>query len=394
MRIAKWLQAALLTLILMVGDGYAQKPPIVISAADLTPEEIAVTVPMIGLEPIPEELLAVNLYAVPADYITQVASQYPEAIRTLIADGVDPKAATPLQWVAAARKISHGLDMKSPKFLKMKTLDGGFAEVNGNFIIGLLGTELIVSEPEIRNSLIGANIVPIVPFDASASRIFYTSYSLLNKLNTASMLDVSKSQLGTLQQLAQVTAKILTNITFGRPIIYSTAERGFQVSEDVRRLFDVYWVEFAISLRPPVSELFAEINYTLQLPAGAFAHELIPLRFDRSVQEIVKRGGQFSVGDPRIVLSVGASLERQVMFERLNPLVAAIGLQEQNFGWSFQEEAITPGTHRLVAILAVPKGLNSITVGMQADARAKRPSSVHAQRASTLVSNIGVRLRP
>jgi len=208
------------------------------------------------------------------------------------------------------------------------------------------------------------------------------SQLLFNKLlSSTAFLRPSEAQqnfvyaaasMSSLPRLKNAAQFIAGRVTFGKPTLHTSAERKLLIPDSITAASDVYWIEFAVSFRDLNTRNIERLAFGVTAPSGTVALELVPLRYDRemSTSQITSSPEiKLRVGEKAVEL--GKIFEQQVVFRTLRPIIVADGLQEHEFSWSLMEEAIQPGAKRFVAILAVPKGSQSLTVLFQATAITK-----------------------
>lgn len=176
------------------------------------------------------------------------------------------------------------------------------------------------------------------------------------------LAEAQLAQLGGLRNTARLK---LGFVSYGRPIVYTAEEKNLSVPSSVSQDFEVYWIEFAISLREINSESFNQIDYIIQIPPDSYALALVPLSYGVEVDTEERTATpSVSVSVAGNSVTVGEFLSQTVAYRTLRPTIIAVGLQENQFYWRIKEEALNMGAIKFVSIIAVPKETESLSAVM------------------------------
>lgn len=257
---------------------------------------------------------------------------------------------------------------------------------DANFIIGLLTTEMIkdhdikiLTNKEIgMKEIIGGDISRDrwVALDPGVSVDFLRSYSDFQKAlylkseKVSPYFTLASKKLSKHKKLSELAKLTLAYVTFGKPLWSTAEEKRLNIPDSILSEYDVYYLEFALSVRSFFSEKPQEVTFTVKFSDGTIALELIPLSFgvERSVEE------KFS--SPKITASVGKAkitvgqiYGQTISFHAIKPTIVANGLQESNISWAMIDDAAGPGSKKFVAIIGVPKGHKKLALEMSAYAK-------------------------
>jgi hypothetical protein len=162
-------------------------------------------------------------------------------------------------------------------------------------------------------------------------------------------------------------------ITFGIPIVYSASEKGLAIPESLRKKYDVYWVDFAVTFRGMNPKGLAEMVVNYALPEGSVAIEIVPLEYgvDESHQESVN-APDVGIDYGGAKITVGEFFKTTVSYKYLRPTVIGYGLGQRTFSWQLEDEAIRSGSHRFAAIIGVPKNTHEVDIAMSGHVRLRQ----------------------
>ena len=162
-------------------------------------------------------------------------------------------------------------------------------------------------------------------------------------------------------------------ITFGFPIVYTSDERKLAVPASIRRSYDVYWIDLAVTYRNVDPSAIAEMAFNVAVPEHSMALKLIPLRFGVEVSRSENAGvPEMGIEYGGAKVSVGEYFSQTVAYRYLKPTIEAYGEGERNFSWKITGEAVSAGSHRFAAILAVPKGSAAIDFAFSGHVRLRK----------------------
>jgi hypothetical protein len=142
-------------------------------------------------------------------------------------------------------------------------------------------------------------------------------------------------------------------------------DRNLNIPPPISRKYDVYWVEFQLTLRNLEDDYVRLVSFHVFLPEDSTALDLIPWRF--GVEATVTE----TTGSPPITIkdvTVGEFCKKTVAYTMLRPTIVATGLREHRFSWVLTEEAASTGSHLFVGLLGVPKSQCRISAGLAVDA--------------------------
>lgn len=219
----------------------------------------------------------------------------------------------------------------------------------------------------------GSGPVQVLTFDPKIAAAYLRVKERLSGVQAASpdtsreVFGLVNAQYGSIPTLRKAVELPLAQISFGRPLVETSAEKNLNVPQSIAEEFEVYWVEFPMSIRDLPDNTCDSIRFVIDLPANAIAFELLPLRLgtERKVEE--KRSapaGKLSIG-PNAV-EIGQVWGQTVTFTSVKPTIVANGLGESSIEWLLTNEAVELGAKRFASIIGVPKTMRSIEVAMAA----------------------------
>jgi hypothetical protein len=154
---------------------------------------------------------------------------------------------------------------------------------------------------------------------------------------------------------------------FGKPLVFTAAEKSLKVEPSLLRTYDIYWIQLAIS---PTEELIQNINelrydITIDNP-NVLAMNIVPERVGTEINNTDKAAvPTVKVGD----VEVGEMFSRTVEYRYIRPTILGYGLQTSSFGWIFTGESLDASAKRMFAVIGVPKGTKEITATFQLAAK-------------------------
>jgi hypothetical protein len=226
--------------------------------------------------------------------------------------------------------------------------------------------------------MVGGQEVEWLEVDNKNFEAFKCSYDLLSSAALSSSSQAQKrfkyatASMASLPFLAAATEFNAGKVTFGKPIVYTAAEKKLVLPESIISANDVYWIEFAVSFRDIDIQKIEKLTFGVTATTGVIALELIPLRFDKEVsttRTVSSPEIKIRVGDKAVEL--GKVFEQTVIYKSLRYTIVAEGLQESEFLWTLTEDAVQPGAIRFIGIIQAPKGKEILALQFQASAKTK-----------------------
>jgi hypothetical protein len=168
---------------------------------------------------------------------------------------------------------------------------------------------------------------------------------------------------------------------FGKPLVFTAAEKSLKVEPSLLRTYDIYWIQLAIS---PTEELIQNINelrydITIDNP-NVLAMTIVPERVETEIKTTDKAAAPtVKVGD----VELGEMFSRTVEYQYIRPTILGYGLQTSSFGWIFTGESLDASAKRMFAVIGVPKGTKEITATFQLAAKVVKFMRLASDWAST-----------
>jgi hypothetical protein len=233
-----------------------------------------------------------------------------------------------------------------------------------------------------RATTINSHTKKIVTINKKASSRMVDSYSQLEHAPSLSPFKAMKglnnvnASLASAPALSALTEAVRFRggqVTFGNPLVFTAREKKLVLPESISSKYDVYWIEFAVSFRDLDVKKMEKLIFGVSMPPGRMALELIPLRFDKETKvKQITSSPEIKVQAPGgEAVELGKFYEQEEAYKVLKPVIVASGLQENEFSWSLEDEAVRLGSRRFIAILEVPKGERALSVILQAGAKTK-----------------------
>lgn len=163
----------------------------------------------------------------------------------------------------------------------------------------------------------------------------------------------------------------LADITFGQPLIYTASEKNLLIPSTILDEFDVYWIEFAITLRGNDLDLINDISLNVALEEGYVALALFPDNYTKSIDSGPIRAINREKL-PGTSVYLGDVFGQSIFYSYIRPKILSFGLKERAFGWKLSGLAIHAGSQKFVAVVAAPKQAEAITIGLSARAHLGR----------------------
>ena len=340
------------------------------------PRPTALEVPLFGYKRFPEEIFTIqksDKYGLPTEVIYASASKIPAIKAAAAASGKSIFDLEAREVVALARSKQHALasDQQSPSSATTLVPWVG-TEVDAEFITDLVSSELVGRTIDIFGGEMTGDEVEMVSIDEEVVRDFWNAYSNLDnfdRYDPFQRLDQFQQVQTTLDKypLLLQAAKInFSPVSFGEIFVFSSLDRSLEIPSPIARKYDVYWVEFPMSLRDLEEDQVTEVSFHVFLSEDSRALDLIPWRVgtDKTVTEETK--------SPSITvkeIAIGEFYKRTVAYTTLRPTIVATGLREHKFSWVLTGEAVSTGSYLFVGVVGVPKGSCSVTAGLGVNAK-------------------------
>lgn len=243
--------------------------------------------------------------------------------------------------------------------------------VDAAFAGAIINSELVGQEVKIIDVDVDGKKYKHIRVDPKVVSDIAKSYDLLSRIGNVDpeirdkLFNEASKEVGGYEYFESISRIFSAPISYGEPTIYEHEEKGLRLPKNIERRFDVYWVEFAVTIREINPSSFEEIAFYVALPKGARALELIPLVFGAEMAEETRLSSPeitLAAGDRSV--SIGTFFERSVAFKTLKPTIIAGGLQENLISWTMRGEAIDVGAKRFIAIVGVPTEATNLDVEM------------------------------
>ena len=361
---------------------YAQ---IVIGDEDISRNEILSTNPLIGYRKLSPELFKCDgerTVGIPVDVFIESAKVTQLVKDRLLKEGIDPSKATLNDWYMATRPTNS---TTSQEHISKPTTINLYSAAYDNMIVdpmlvsSLPKTEIFKSDEVLTYTThVGGKEVECIKADPTAFASFADSYCALAEAegmeptHAQHSFEYASDIMASYPLLREAAEFEAGQVSFGKPVIFSSNEKKLVIPESITSKGDVYWTTLALSFYDIEINDIEELIFVVTAPPEIFALELIPLRFDKemNVTRIIS-SPEIKVKFGANVVELGKVYEQQVVYKSLKPTIVAYGLQENKFSWSMVDEAIQLGSKRFVALIQVPKGRESLTLELQASAKTK-----------------------
>lgn len=358
---------------------------IVIENSELREEEIFQSSELIGYRNLPTDVFAGTLYSegpvgIPIEFAASTIREY--AANTVGYSGAYTESLFRVsQEINKFQYVEAGFRSWEPSVMSVSLpwVKDGFIShqpVDTAMVAALISENIVNSGIAVFDNELGGVKRQLLVVDFETTKQLMTAYTEISAVMSAEPVLVTSSiqlaesqiaQLGTIQSAAVLK---FGPVSYGIPIVYTADEKDLSVPSSVTSQFDVHWIEFAISLREINASEYEQIEYVVQLPPDSYALALVPLNHGVELEtqdRIAVPSTSVTVGDAGI--SVGEVFSRTVEYKTLKPTITAVGLQESHFYWRMRDEALNSGSVRVVAVVATPRGTDSITTIMSANLR-------------------------
>lgn len=270
-------------------------------------------------------------------------------------------------------------DYTSPKsMVSMIAKNPAYKFWNATLLVNLLATGVIDVENVENFNAEGATLEAFgfTPFYANRVKDIYTRLLLIEEKSVPEVtmhLAALRDDVKQYDPLAKSVLQNVGEITFGRPTVFTEEEKSLDIPDSIRRDFDVYWIDLAVTFREMSSDDVAEMGINFATPEGTVALELIPLVYSNEFA-VGKEVGSPEIGVKLggATVTLGEVYRKTIAYTQLKPTVVAYGLGERRFSWTISEEAIRVGSHRFVAIVGVPKGSEGVEIAMSGHVRLRK----------------------
>jgi len=332
---------------------------------------------LFGYKRFPEELFRVQRgekTGLPAELIYASASKTPAIEAAVEASGKTINELETGEVVELARAKFYEITRNPPLRSKTTTFVPwvGAQEIDAEFITLLLSSELINENIDIFDGDIVGDPVEMISINDDVGRIFWNAYSSLEnfrsydpfeRLQQFETIQASLNEFPVLLQAAKIS---FSPVSFGEIFVYSKNDRDLIIPPPIDRKYDVFWVEFPVSLRDLEAEYVTEVSFHVFLPENARALDLIPWRF--GAETVVTEESKTPAVTFKEV-TIGEFYKKTVAYTTLKPTIVATGLREHKFSWILTGEAISTGSYLFVGVLGVPKGQCAINAGLGVNAK-------------------------
>jgi hypothetical protein len=357
-------------------DHVAADEPILLDPK--APHQVSVEVPLFGYRRFPQQIFTVqkgNQFGLPTELIYSSAAQIPEIKQEAAEAGksiFDMEAYEVVQLVRSQSRWEEEPGRSDATGPKTSVPWVGAPQVDAGFITRLVSSELIDQNFSIFEAELLDRDVEMVSMDLEVARNFWSSYSDLESLkfydpfyraDQFNEIGMALAQYPALLEAAKIN---FSPVSFGETFSYSAQEKGLEIAPSILRKYDVYWVEFAVSLRDLNESDVTEISFHVFLPDDSIALDLIPRRFGHEMQV------SQTTKSPEITVkqvSLGEFYSRTVAYTALKPTIVATGLRENQFSWVLTDDAVATGAYLFVGILGVPTGQDCINTGFGVNAK-------------------------
>jgi len=342
----------------------------------LGPEEVSATMPLVGFRKVPEELFASGSHhdrnGIPVNWFLASTKATPSLKAAIMRGGSNPHNASLGAWYTASRKDSfcRSTATGKPDLIEVPIEDARVAVADSMAISCLAGTELFGSPTVKVYETSQPRGVQWMEANPLAFQTFSTGYAFLHQGKVTQVPDAHNRFNAANQTIAglPLLSKTVTfrqgQVTFGRPKLLIPDEVNIGIPPSLKTERDFYVAQFAVTYSDTAMTDVESASFEVTSDGQASAAELLPLRFDAKTVEASTRRG----ADPRGTV-LGQLYGADIVFESLSPTIVAYGLQETRFWWTMSDDACKPGANRFVALLEVPRGLESIALTLQASVR-------------------------
>jgi hypothetical protein len=226
----------------------------------LAPRQTAFEVPLFGYKRFPEKLFAVQKgdnFGLPIELIYASASKVPAIEEAAAASGRDVFDLEASEIIALARSKKDEFKGDRQTFSGTTTIVpwAGAPEVDAEFVTALVSSELIESSFSVFNGEIIGEDVEMLSINKDVGVAFWRAYSNLRDLKSYDpserpgqfeYIQTTLDQYPALLEAAKIT---FSPVSFGEIFVFLSADRDLNVPPPIDRKYDVYWVEFPLSLR-------------------------------------------------------------------------------------------------------------------------------------------------
>jgi len=342
-----------------------------------TPHKVSTEVPLLGYRRFPQELFTLQKgkeFGFPTELIYTSAAQIPEIEKEAAQRGIKIYNMDASEVLKLVRETENKHKPISSVKSTTKTIVpwAGLPQVDAEFITKLVSSELINKDAATFDGYLVGRPVEMVSIDREVLRNFANAYSNLDTLkfyDPSQQIDKFENIHATLAPYPALleAAKInFSPVSFGETFSYSAQDKGMEIPRSIRDKYDVYWVEFAVSLKDVKEGSLTEVSYHVFLPEDTIALDLIPRRFGREAVVVEKEN------TPKITIgqaSLGEVYGGMIAYTTLKPTIVATGLREDQFSWILTDDAVSTGSYLFVGILAVPSGRQCENAGFGVSAK-------------------------
>jgi hypothetical protein len=162
-----------------------------------------------------------------------------------------------------------------------------------------------------------------------------------------------------------------------------------EIEPSTAEKYDIYLIRWGVTFRDlPIPEI-AELSFRVEFPDECQAMELAPFRVATSEKTTI------SYGIPTITVrgvSVGDVFNKQIVYASLKPKIVAYGIQEAEFSWSLQGDAISLGSHVFFTAMGCSRGTTSVLIKQSVAAKTMDTLLVEGNWVSTELDFLNVEL--
>lgn len=371
---------ALASLVLVLGfTSLSAGAQLVIDGGDLRDDAVHSREALYGYRHLSKDFFdasheAGNIVAIPADVFVMSAKNTTLVLNKLKMTGKPVESADIDDWYTASKLVGVGeLSTVQPSTMTFKFAARKQVQADPALVAGLADTELFKSMKPKKHVAFSQGVpIDYLAANKAEYRLFKTSYGALDGAwqlpagQAKTKFAQASGVLASMPYLNEVSRFLAGQVTFGKPVVYTAAEKKLVLPSSLTASGEVYWIELAVSFREVEIAKFERFTFSVTAQAGIIAVELIPLRFEKGVE--TKR----TVASPDIkikygegAVEIGRVFEQQIVYTSLKPTIVAGGLQESDFSWSMMDDAMQPGARRFVAVIQVPKGRRSVSLQLQ-----------------------------
>lgn len=355
----------------------AQEGPIVVDPT--VPRGSNIEVELSGFKRFPEDIFSFqkgHKIGFPTALLYEAFQASPEISSKAAQSGFNFTEKSPeelLRFIRQNRPALNSPDSAFPLNKHYVDLGGGYT-VDPNFLLALVNSELIQDDPLIFSGEMVAGSAEMLSINQEVGHTFSETYSALaiaRYMDSEERIDIVNDgllHLAAYPMLLDASKIKFSSVSMGKILSFPAAEKDLKLEPSLSRRYDVYWIEFPLTLRDLQLDSVSEVGFHIILPEDSIALQLIPTRFGTEVAvtenlsspEITAESGGMS-------LTVGEFWGRTVEYTLLKPTIVATGIRDSKFSWFLSGNALGTGSYIFVGIIGVPKGKTTITAGFSVE---------------------------